>query len=157
MLGRCEERASNKVKALSTSLKEREERILRILGSLAEESVKGTPIIVEGKKDVETLRALAVEGKIICAKTGGKSLIDVVFEIEKTRAPEVILLLDFDRRGKQWTKRLKLHLERARIKPNVAFWCELAMYLGKEVKDVEGLASYMTTLRKKLYPGLWQT
>jgi hypothetical protein len=36
---------------LSTKLREKEEKILQILEELAEESAKGKPIIVEGKKD----------------------------------------------------------------------------------------------------------
>jgi 2,5-diamino-6-(ribosylamino)-4(3H)-pyrimidinone 5'-phosphate reductase len=135
---------------LSARLKEKEEKILQVLECLAEESAKGTPIIVEGKNDVEALRNLAVEGKIISAKTGGKSILDVVFEVEKTNANEVILLFDFDRRGKEWTKRIKQQLERARIKPNITFWRELLTLVGREVKDVEGLTTYMETLKSKI-------
>jgi 5S rRNA maturation endonuclease (ribonuclease M5) len=136
---------------LSTRLKEKEEKILQVLECLAEESAKGTPIIVEGKNDVEALRNLAVEGKIISAKTGGKSFLDVISEAEKTSANEVILLLDFDRRGKEWTKRIKQQLERARIKPNTRFWRQLLTLVGRDVKDVEGLTGYMETLKSKIY------
>ena len=135
---------------MSARLKEKEEKILQVLECLAEESAKGTPIIVEGKNDVEALRNLAVEGKIISAKTGGKSLLDVISEVEKTSANEVILLFDFDRRGKEWTKRIKQQLERARIKPNIRFWRELLTLVGREVKDVEGLTTYMETLKSKI-------
>jgi 5S rRNA maturation endonuclease (ribonuclease M5) len=135
---------------LSTYLKEKEEKILHVLERLAEESAKGTPIVVEGKKDIESLRALCVEGKIISAKTGGKSLLDVISEVEKTGVPEIILLLDFDRRGKEWTKRIRQQLEKARIKPNVRFWFELLTLVGREVKDVEGLSAYMETLKRKI-------
>jgi 5S rRNA maturation endonuclease (ribonuclease M5) len=135
---------------LSTHLKEKEEKILKILECLAEESAKDTPIIVEGKKDIQTLRMLDVEGTMIAAKTGGKSLLDTISEIEKTRKKEVILLLDFDRRGKELTKRLKQHLEKTDIKANVKFWLNLSSIVGKEAKDVEGLASYMETLKSKI-------
>jgi len=135
---------------LSTRLKEKEEKIRLVLECLAEESVKGKPIIVEGKKDIEALKMLGVEGKIISAKTGGKSLLDVISEVEKCEAQEVIALLDFDRRGKEWTKRLKHHLEKAKIKLNLKFWNELLGLVGKEVKDIEGLATYMETLKRKI-------
>jgi 5S rRNA maturation endonuclease (ribonuclease M5) len=134
---------------LSTRLKEKEEKILQILDALVEESAKGTPIVVEGKKDVETLRAFGVEGTVVTAKTGGKSFLDIVYEIEKMGASEVILLLDFDRRGKEGTKLLKQNLERAKIKPNVKFWRELSAMLGKEIQCVESLTTYMETLRAK--------
>lgn len=135
---------------LSTQLEEKEEKILQALERLAKENSKGIPIIVEGKKDVEALRALAVEGKVIEAKTAGKSLLDVISEVEECRTREVILLLDFDRRGREWTKRLKRYLEKMRIKPNIFFWEKLLSIVGHEVKDVEGLASYMETLKRKI-------
>jgi 2,5-diamino-6-(ribosylamino)-4(3H)-pyrimidinone 5'-phosphate reductase len=135
---------------LSTHLKDKEEKILQLLECLAEESVKGTPIIVEGKKDIETLRKLGIEGTIIAAKTGGKTFLDAVSEIEKTHVKEVVLLLDFDRRGKELTKNLKQHLEKTKIKVNLTFWLNLSNILSKEVKDIEGLASYMETLKSKI-------
>lgn len=135
---------------MSTRLKEKKEKILHVLECLNEESEKGTPIIVEGRKDIETLRALAVEGKIISAKTGGKSLLDVISEVEKSGVQEVILLLDFDRRGKEWTKRLKQNLEKAKIKPNLTFWTKLSRLVSKEVKDVESLVTYMETLKRRI-------
>jgi 5S rRNA maturation endonuclease (ribonuclease M5) len=135
---------------LSTRIKEREEKILQLLQYLAIESSKGTPIIVEGRKDTETLRALGVEGKVIPAKSGGKSLLDVITEIEKEQPREVILLLDYDRRGKELTGRLRRYLETARITPNTTFRRELFHLVGKEVKDIESLVSYLDTLRKKV-------
>jgi 5S rRNA maturation endonuclease (ribonuclease M5) len=135
---------------LSTRLKEKEEKILEVLESLAEASAKGTPIVVEGKKDVETLHAFGVAGTMMTVKTGGKSFLDAVSEIEKMGVPEVILLLDFDRRGKEGTKHLKRSLERAKIKPNVKFWRKLSALVGKEVQCIEGLTAYMVTLRIKI-------
>ncbi|PIU59886.1 hypothetical protein COS86_01835 [Candidatus Bathyarchaeota archaeon CG07_land_8_20_14_0_80_47_9] len=134
---------------MSTHLKEKEEKIQQLLERLIEESARGTPIIVEGKKDVETLRALGVQGTIVSAKTGGKSRLDVISEVEIARPREVILLLDFDRQGKEWSKILKERLERARIRPNLKFWKELQGLVSKEVKDIEGLTSYIETLKKK--------
>jgi len=136
---------------LSTHLQEKEEKILRLLECLTEESAKGTPIIVEGKNDIEALRVLGVEGKIMSAKTGGKSILDVISEVEKCRAKEVIMLLDFDRRGKEWTKRLKQSMEKAETKINLTFWNRLLELVGTEVKDVEGLATYMETLKRKIH------
>jgi 5S rRNA maturation endonuclease (ribonuclease M5) len=135
---------------LSTHLKEKEERIERLLESLAEESAKGTLIVVEGWKDVKALRALGIEGKIITVKTGGKSLLGVLSDLEALKVGEVILLLDFDRRGKEATKHLKQSLESMGVTPNLAFWFELFGLVGKEVKDVEGLIRYMGTLKSKI-------
>jgi 5S rRNA maturation endonuclease (ribonuclease M5) len=134
---------------LSTHLKEKQERILRVLERLAQESAKGTPILVEGRRDTEALRKLTIKGKIMTTKTSGKSFLDVVSEVKNQEAKEVILLMDFDRRGKEWTKKLKQYLEKTRIKPNTSFWKNLLSLIGHEVKDVEGLAGYMKTLERK--------
>jgi 5S rRNA maturation endonuclease (ribonuclease M5) len=135
---------------LSTRLKEKEEKILELLEALSEASAKGTPIVVEGKKDVEALRASGVAGTVLTVKTGGKSFLESVSEIEKLSVPEVILLLDFDRRGKEGTKHLKRNLEKAKIKPNLKFWRNLLTLVGREIQCIEGLTAYMVTLKIKI-------
>jgi len=125
------------------------EKILQLLERLGKETANGVPIIVEGKNDVHALQKLDVKGDFILAKTSGKSFLDTLSEVEKKGKNEVILLMDFDKRGKEWTKRLTQHLEKMKIKPNSLFWRELLSLVGREVKDVEGLATYMETLRKK--------
>jgi 5S rRNA maturation endonuclease (ribonuclease M5) len=134
---------------LTTHLKEKEEKILKILEALREDAEKGTPIIVEGKKDIAALQALGVEGKILTVKTGGKSFLDVISEIEQLNAREAVLFLDFDRRGIEGTKRLKQSLEHVGVKPNVKFWMALSGLVGKEIQCVESLKGYLTTLRNK--------
>jgi 5S rRNA maturation endonuclease (ribonuclease M5) len=135
---------------LSTHLKDKEEKIQQIIAKLTEESAKGTLIVVEGKKDAETLRALGVEGLVLTVKTGGKSFLDAEAEIEQSGTRKVVLLLDFDRRGREGTKRLKLDLERMKIKPNIKFWQELHGLVGREVQCIEGLPSYLETLKNKI-------
>ena len=71
---------------MSTRLKEKEEKILQTLETLREESSVGKPIVVEGIKDVEALRELGVRGLVLTVKTGGKSFLEVVSEIEKKGA-----------------------------------------------------------------------
>ena len=135
---------------MSTHLEEKLERILEILDRLAIESAKGTPIVVEGINDVSALRQLSIKGEIIPAKASGKSFIDMVDEVVTTGKSEIILLMDFDRCGKEWTKRMIQHLQELRIKPNMLFWNRLLKLAGRNVKDIEGLATYLETLKKKV-------
>ena len=135
---------------MSTRLKEREGKIFKILETLAEESAKGTPIVVEGKKDVAALRALGVTGTMITVKTGGKSFLDAIGEIIKMDVSEVILFLDFDRRGKEGTKHLKHNLERAKIKSNTKLWRALSATVGHEIQCIESLTAYLQTLQEKI-------
>ena len=100
---------------MSTRLREKNQKIGQILVELAEESARKIPIVVEGRKDVDALCSLGVYGPVLTVKTGGKSFAEALQEIEETDAAEVILLLDFDRRGKQDTEHFRQELERAKI------------------------------------------
>jgi len=135
---------------VSTRLLEKKEKIMKLLEELALEAARGVPIIVEGTKDIEALGLLSIEGRIISVKTGGKSLLDAISEVEDSEAREVVLLMDFDRKGREMTKKLVSWLEKIHVKPNLDFWRKLQGLVGREVKDVEGLASYLRTLRKKI-------
>jgi 2,5-diamino-6-(ribosylamino)-4(3H)-pyrimidinone 5'-phosphate reductase len=135
---------------LLNRLKEKEEKIQQVLEELREEATQGTPIVVEGKNDVETLHALGLEGTIITVKTGGKSFLDIITELEQSKISEVILLLDFDRRGKQGTNRLRHNLEHVGVRVNLEFWRALLRLVGKDVQCIEGLTAYMITLRSKI-------
>jgi len=135
---------------LSTRLKEKLEKILELLDRLATESAKGTPIVVEGTSDVDALRHLSATGKIIPVKASGRAFVEMIDELVNTGKGEIILLMDFDRRGKEWTKRMTQHLQELRIKPNTHFWTKLLKLVGRDVKDIEGLKSYLETLKKKV-------
>ena len=135
---------------MSTNLEKRLEKILQLLNRLATESAKGIPIIVEGQNDINTLHKLGVKGVIITAKSSGKSFLDVLSEIEKRKNREIILLMDFDRHGKEWTNRLTRRLEEMKITPNLHFWKILLSLVGHDVKDIEGLATYLETFKKKV-------
>lgn len=134
---------------MCAALQRKAERLAELLEKLVAESAKGVPIVVEGQKDVGALRQLNVEGRVVSSKTSGKSFLDILTEIENLRVREVILLLDFDRRGVEWTHRLKRHLEKTRIKPNLTFWNQLYGLVGRDLKDIQGLPTYLKTLENK--------
>lgn len=134
---------------MSTHLKEKLERIELTIEKLLQESAKGKPTVVEGKKDTQALREFGVSGTILTLKTGGKNFLQATTEIETLDFHEVILLLDFDRRGREATKRLQFDLERLKIKVNLRFWFELQALVGREVQCIESLPNYLHTLRKK--------
>ena len=135
---------------MSTGLQRKAEKLSKLLEKLMMTSAKGIPVVVEGQKDVVALRKLNVDGPVISSKTSGKSFLDTLTEIEQLKVREVILLLDFDRRGVEWTHRLKQHLEKTKIKPNANFWNELYGLVGRDIKDIEGLPAYMATLKKRI-------
>ena len=131
-------------------LREKEEKIQQVIEELREQSARGTPILVEGRKDVNALRTLGIEGNIFTVKTGGKSFLDVVLELEQAGISEVVLLLDFDRRGKQGTNRLRKNFEHSGVKVNLEFWRALLRLVGKDLQCVEGLDAYLAKLQTKI-------
>ena len=134
----------------SSKAEKKLEKILKLLERLTTESTKGTPIIVEGRNDVNALHKLGLEGDFISAKSSGKSFLDVLGEIEARGKRRVILLMDFDQPGKEWTNRLARRLEEMKIAPNLLFWRQLLSLVGHDIKDIEGLATYLETFRKKV-------
>jgi 5S rRNA maturation endonuclease (ribonuclease M5) len=134
---------------LSTKTEKRLEKIQQLLERLAKQAAKDIPIVVEGKNDVQSLHRLGITGDIILAKTSGKSFLDVLCEIEGKGRGEVILLFDFDRRGKEWTRRMARRLEGMKIIPNLLFWRMLLGLVGRDLKDIEGLAGYLETLKNR--------
>ena len=107
---------------MSTRFREKQEKIQQVISKLLDASAKGNLVVVEGKKDEAALRVLGVSGRVLTVKTGGKSFLEAMSEIEELGFREVVLLLDFDRRGKEGTLRLRQGLERAKIKGNTRFW-----------------------------------
>jgi 5S rRNA maturation endonuclease (ribonuclease M5) len=133
---------------LSTHQKDRLEKVQQTIAKLVE-TAKGKPVIVEGRKDAEALVELGVDGTVLTLKTGGKSFFDFIQQIEELNPTEVILLLDYDRRGNEGTKRLQQELERLKIKANVRFWIEIHALVGHEVQCIESLPAYLMTLQQK--------
>ena len=134
---------------MSSRLKEKEEKFLKIIDSLSEESENGIPILVEGKKDVRALRKLGIKGLIITIKTRGKTFLDVISKIKKLEAKKVILLLDFDKRGKEGTRCLQNNLEHNKINYNINYWFDLIALTSKEIQFIESLDVYLLNLAKK--------
>lgn len=138
---------------MSTHKKDRLEKIQQVIAKLAEEAAKGKPVVVEGKNDAQALADLGVNGEVLMLKTGGKSFLQTITDIEASGAREVILFLDFDRRGDEATARLKRELERLRIKANTRFSSELKALVSRDIQCIESLPAYLVTVQQKADPG----
>lgn len=120
------------------------EGLLELVQKLDRQSAK-FPILVEGKNDRIALRRLGIHGKIICIKSSGHILYDILEDISST---EIILLVDFDDYGISLAKNIIQHLEQKRIKVNAHFWRRLKALVHRDVHDVEGVFSYLEKLKK---------
>lgn len=130
-----------------SGLERKLEALTYFLERITTAAEEGIPIIVEGKADADALRKLGVKGQVICVKASLKPLRDLL-EVIKSK-DEAIILTDFDRRGAELANRLNKSLEDMQVKPNLLYWKELSSLVKHDLKDVEGLASYINTLRKK--------
>lgn len=104
------------------------------------------PIVVEGEKDIIALNALGIHGTIIPLNTG-LSISNLCDTIAK-QWDEIIVLTDWDRQGGRLCKRLIDNLK-GRTRCNTDFRKIFAK--NATVKDIEGLPSYMATLKQKIY------
>ncbi|HID72189.1 MAG TPA: hypothetical protein EYP29_05555 [Thermoplasmata archaeon] len=106
------------------------------------------PIIVEGKKDVRSLRSLGFEGEILQLNRG-KSLLHFCEEL-KLKYEKVIILCDWDRTGGRLTHSLTTYLENLGVDYDTHLRKELIFISKKRMKDVEGMLSYITDLLNEL-------
>jgi len=120
------------------------EELEKALSELVEEN-KSIPIVVEGEKDIVSLRKLDVDGEIITTNSG-LSIIDFCDHIAG-KYEEIILLTDWDRKGGFLCHTIERNLK-GRVKCNTYYREVLAK--NSTIKTVEGLASYMWNMREKI-------
>lgn len=97
------------------------------------------PIIVEGRLDVVALRKIGFSGEIIHLPKN-KTIINFSYSLTKYR--EVILLMDWDKKGKRLTSILEKYLITEGIRVNLKLW-KLLNTINSETSNVEGLPAFM--------------
>ena len=123
------------------------EQVEELLDELREYAADGTPILVEGSRDVKALRELDVGGqifKISSKKTALNSLSDLA------HYKKVVIMTDFDRTGDELAKFCSKHLQSLGPKPILDIRKKLKALLHKDVKDIEGLSKFLRGQRNVL-------
>jgi 5S rRNA maturation endonuclease (ribonuclease M5) len=120
------------------------DKLLEIFRKLADKSTEAV-VLVEGKKDRSALRVLGVRGNIVCMKHSSQILFDFLDQLPDK---EVVLLVDFDDYGASLVKKITQYLEEKRIKVNSVFWRKIRGLVRRDVKDIEGLPTYLEKLKK---------
>lgn len=110
-------------------------------------------VVVEGEKDVASLRELGLEGEILRVK--GAAAVFNWCEHLATRHRKVILLVDWDRGGGHLARLLMDALDANGIRHDDSYRRALAHATKKEVVHVEALARYVGNLRlaARKHPG----
>ena len=120
------------------------ETIEKALSELKEEN-KIIPIIVEGEKDIQALKKLDINGKILPVNTG-ISITDFCDDIAQ-KYEEIIILTDWDRKGGHICQLIKRNLS-GRVKVNTYFREIFAK--NTMTKTVEGLPSWINKINDKI-------
>lgn len=126
--------------------RKRLERVEELLSELSDYSGRGAIIIVEGKRDILSLKKLGIEGDFELATRD--SLFNFSERIAKL-GKEVIILTDWDRRGDLLAVKLSEYFENFGLRPELQIRNKLKLISQKEIKDIESLYNYVSRLRLK--------
>ena len=118
-----------------------QEKILELFDELilANETI---PIIVEGKKDEAALRKLGAKGEIIRLNIG-LSILNFCERVASNHG-EVIILPDWDEKGKQLFEKLKKNFKYTNVKTVKKFWRDFKRFCSKEIHEVEYLTKFLS-------------
>lgn len=125
------------------------ERLLEVLAELAEANAEGTPIVVEGRRDVEALRLLGCTGEIHPINAGDS--LHARAETLAAGARFVILLTDWDRKGAQLFVAMSARLAANGVRVDGAFRDKIQTWMRPPVRAVEDLAGYVARAMAKHY------
>ena len=122
------------------------DKIEELLAELSEFSAREAIIIVEGKRDIFSLRKLGIEGNFeLATNTPLYNFTETVSKIGN----EVVVLTDWDRRGDLLAVKLSGYFENFGLKPELQIRHKMKLMCHKEIKDVESLYTYVARLRLK--------
>lgn len=127
---------------------ERLEEIEELLKELQALADKGAIIIVEGRKDAESLRFLGIKGEIRLATQ--QPLLEFT-ELLSGTGKEIVLLTDWDKKGGIVARKLIQHLLVFGIMPNTDIRGRIRALVKKKIKDVESLNGYVNKLRYEIH------
>ncbi|WNY28947.1 hypothetical protein MmiEs2_11600 [Methanimicrococcus stummii] len=104
-------------------------------------------IIVEGRRDVASLRNLGITAEIFpCANQPVAEFCEKIAEMKKT----AIILTDWDRKGAILASRLEIQLKNLDVAVDTSQREKLLFYSKREIKDIESLYNHVLKLRKNV-------
>ncbi len=127
---------------------ERLENIDAIILELRTRSDSGAIIVVEGRRDVDSLRSLGINGDIRIACQ--KPLLEFTERLSES-GKEIVLLTDWDKKGGITARKIINHLLTYGIMPNTDLRSRIGSLVKKRIKDIESLNKYVNKLRDGIY------
>ena len=122
------------------------EALEELIASLLEASYQGAAVIVEGRRDLQSLRALGLPGPVIMASR--RRALDLAEDAARSYR-EIILLTDWDGKGDEMCRTIECHLISVGSKPDKEIRSRLKKLVKKEIKDVESLSRYAERMREQ--------
>ena len=126
---------------------ERLEDIEEIILELQMLADSGAIIVVEGRRDVESLRLLGIKGEIRLASQ--QPLLEFTEKLSKS-GKEIVVLTDWDKRGGIMARKITDDLQFYGIMPNTDIRSRIGILVRKRIKDIESLNNYVCRLRYEL-------
>jgi 5S rRNA maturation endonuclease (ribonuclease M5) len=126
---------------------ERLEKLEELILELQVMSDIGAIIIVEGRKDVESLRSLGIKGDIKLSSQ--KPLIDITEQLSRC-GKDIVILTDWDRKGGMVARKIIDYLKAYGITPNTDIRGRIGFLVRKRIKDIESLSKHIGKLRYEL-------
>lgn len=123
---------------------ERLEKLEELILELKNLSDAGAIIVVEGRKDVESLRSLGINGEVKLSSQ--QPLLDFTEKLSRS-GKEIVLLTDWDRKGGMVARKIIDYLHAYSIIPNMDIRARIGFLVKKRIKDIESLSKYMGKLR----------
>ncbi len=127
---------------------ERLTKLEELILELQELSDNGAIIVVEGRKDMESLRSLGIIGDIKLATQ--KPLLEFTESLSKS-GKKIVLLTDWDTKGGMVAGKILKHLSSYGIIPNTDIRSRLSSLSKKKIKDIESLNNYVNKLRFEIH------
>jgi 5S rRNA maturation endonuclease (ribonuclease M5) len=124
---------------------ERLEELQSIVDELAERAALGAVILVEGRRDIDSLNALGIRGRIVM--TSQKQLFNLAENVSN-ESNDIIILSDWDERGDEVARITGVFLQANDVRPDGELRKKLSSLSRKEIKDVESLHGYIERLRQ---------
>ncbi len=127
---------------------ERLEKLEELILELQALSDDSAIIVVEGKKDEESLRSLGIKGEIRLSTQ--QPLLEFTEALQRS-GKEIILLTDWDKKGGMSAHKIIQHLLAYGIMPNTRIRAKIRALVRKRIKDVESFNNYVNKLRYELH------
>ena len=127
---------------------ERLEKLEELITELQALSDAGAIIVVEGKRDAESLRFLGIKGEIRLSTQ--QPLLEFTEALQRS-GKEIILLTDWDKKGGMSAHKIIQHLLAYGVMPNTRIRAGIRTLVKKKIKDVESFNNYVAKLRYEIH------